>query len=662
MGLENARDSFVDLLQIKAEKQELQRLLKEQAGGQQNNNVRPGGGSSRQLKQQTSFRAKKGASSHAALSHASTGAGGYSSNEAPDDEDFLVYEELCYEPCEVEETDEEHWPVWELTGDDPWRDTPNGGGGENGNNSPSIAECERIFTVHEVYDEMQRQRHTRMSSMTLRNDPRNGGIDQGPCHSILNCFTPWKQQPAAPIVIQNSHSSKSHDAFLESMNPDSEQEDEEQLNPRGVMKRSSMAVQLYLGMPASVRQSFTPSMFVRLGDFGEDIHDAGEEEGGGGINRRRVSIVGRNNQQYAMGMNVGNHILENGNKETSAANKKMYKVHFSELKQVLRVRKFTPEEAIEVWFQREDFDFFKNEMTLLVQEDGASRELAEVWLDAKACENRRSSTFSEASEDDNVHGHSRKDNSSPTSGGMHRSRSWWHEYEHSRRGLERYASPGQARQILASYRVAVQKVLGEQQRQRLLACLCIPGVNDPEKIAEVYHEYTAWSRDLALAAGASDADAVRTNFDDEKRHTREYYMLKQVVSSGYKVHKHMPQFMLPNCIKAKGFLDEAESLYFNEIEGKGGGHRGKKSFGLMVRNAAAGVGSAKPLTGEEARNEMSRLDSKDLEGPVSPALAPSLQVEEAGATSSASSNNRVHKADSKRQSMAEKAKNYPFQQ
>ena len=127
-------------------------------------------------------------------------------------------------------------------------------------------------------------------------------------------------------------------------------------------------------------------------------------------------------------------------------------------------------------------------------------ELAQVWLEAQACESsRRGSSSDEGSGSDNeeekqqLHSnskptrkHNRDDSNSSTK--------WWHNYDHSRRGLERYASPGQARQILASYKIAVKKVLGEQQRQRLLGCLFIPGYvkNDPEKIAEIYHSYTSW--------------------------------------------------------------------------------------------------------------------------------------------------------------------------
>lgn len=629
----NSSDSFVDLLQVKQEKQERQQRQQE--------GKLTKGESNEGLKTQSSFWAKKGDASLAEASSATS-------------DGFAAYEDLCaYEPCGVEEEDQEHWPMWEMTREDPWRDRDSNisyaaaaVSGENGNNNldriSSIAECERIFTVPEVYDEMQRQNSTRLFSVVLRDDSSSNGSDQGPCHNILNCFNPWKQPTQ---VVNLDRDSFPNNAFVDTM---SQEQDQHHLNPTGVIKRSSMAVQLYLGMPASRRKSFTPSLFnIRL-----DEEDEGEL--GGGDRRKRASIVGNDNLQiFDMGMN-GNSVNttasteENGNKETTAANKKKYRVHFSELKQVLRIRKFTPEEAIYVWFQRQDFDYFKNEMALLVQQDGASRELAENLLEAKESQHRRDSQSSNTGEE----GGDERPDSNAGSSPPRKSRAWWHNYDHSRRGLERYASPGQARQIFASYKVAVKKVLREQQRQRLIRCICIPNAHDPEKIAEVYHEYTAWSRDLALAAGASDADAVRTNFDDDTRHTREYYMLKQVVASGYKVHKHMPQFMLPKCIQPKGFLNEAEVMYLDD-KGRDGKKAGSTNlFESMVRNAGLG----KALTGEDAREEMSRLDSKDLEGPVSPALMPSLQVENGGVSSKPSM------VEQSPRSMAEKAKNYPFQQ
>ena len=306
-------------------------------------------------------------------------------------------------------------------------------------------------------------------------------------------------------------------------------------------------------------------------------------------------------------------------------------------------------------------------MSLLIQEVEASRELAEAWLDPKGnsvASNTSDSNNNIGKVDDNTssdnQGHISAsstncddgilENGSPEGRNSRgKARAWWHDYDHSRRGLERYASPGQARQILASYKVAVQKVLGEQRRQRILGFFCIPNAYDPEKIAEVYHEYTAWSRDLALAAGASDADAVSTDFDDDKRHTREYYVLKQVIASGFKVHKHMPQFMLPRCITPTGYLNETESLHHEKEKDEitEDTSRGSKIWQLLRRNSS---------TGEEAREQMSRVHKSDLKGPVAPSLAPILQVNEEGKDLHLIHGNGVH-----HHSMAEKAKNFPFQ-
>ena len=398
MGLENARDSFVDLLQIKAEKQ-----VQDSTGGGASGAAGSAGAS------RTSFRVKKGTRSHAAFASASSSAppedGGFESISSTQDNDAL-----CYEPCEVEEGEEEHWPVWEMTGDDPWSDAPtqpqqrdNSGGiinyrgdsiGTFSEGSYSIADCERIFTVPEVYEEMmRRRRNTRMSSMTMRNQlPLHHEDQEECCGNILSCFAPWKKQQPQQTTASGNQSNAirdlhpSHntfDAFLESMDPDNEQNNEqhqvaiplgvdEVLNPKGVLRRSSMAVQLYLGMPMSVRLSFTPSMFkVRLEDECDENSVVDESNGGGAgaggaeqggtRNRRRVSIIGNNNQHYALG---GNHMNTSNEDNIKKVNKRRYKVHFGELKQVLRVRKFTPQEAIGVWFQREDFDYFKNEMTV----------------------------------------------------------------------------------------------------------------------------------------------------------------------------------------------------------------------------------------------------------------------------------------------------------
>ena len=126
-----------------------------------------------------------------------------------------------------------------------------------------------------------------------------------------------------------------------------------------------------------------------------------------------------------------------------------------------------------------------------------------------------------------------------------------------------------------------------------------------------------------------------TIVDEDKRHTREYYLLKQCIASGNLVHKHMPQFMLPKCISPKGFLDETKTLY-------------TRRTGSLA-------------DGAEARAEMSLLSSP-VAGPVAPALVPSLQANKEWLYNSTKpcavgSGVLVHS-----KSLAEKAKNYPFQQ
>ena len=101
---------------------------------------------------------------------------------------------------------------------------------------------------------------------------------------------------------------------------------------------------------------------------------------------------------------------------------------------------------------------------------------------------------------------------------------WWHKFGHSRRGLEHVASDAEGRQRLASCRSGIRSVIEEQQRQRMF----LPkGYADVDKIRTAYLRQTHWARILARAAGESDADAVRTNFDEARRKPREFYLKKQ---------------------------------------------------------------------------------------------------------------------------------------
>ena len=94
---------------------------------------------------------------------------------------------------------------------------------------------------------------------------------------------------------------------------------------------------------------------------------------------------------------------------------------------------------------------------------------------------------------------------------------WWCKFGHSRRGLEYILSIEEGRQRQRSVTNAVRSILDEQRRQKLTR------TKDPKKLSLVSMQYTTWARDLALAAGRADAEAVRSNFD-AKAKSRFHYL------------------------------------------------------------------------------------------------------------------------------------------
>ena len=202
MSLENARDSYVDLLVIKAEQQAQKQRLRDASKSSTQGAASSSSGKS--IKTQTSFRVKNDVG----------GAENYK-NETAQSPSLEV---TLYEPCEVEEDDEDSWPIWEMTNEDPWRDINDvssitAAAGRD-MKITSIAACERIFTVPEVYDEMQST--SDMSSMVLRNRSRNlKSTDESPCHNLFNCFNPWKQQHQT-TQMNKQHQNSQKNAYVES--------------------------------------------------------------------------------------------------------------------------------------------------------------------------------------------------------------------------------------------------------------------------------------------------------------------------------------------------------------------------------------------------------------------------------------------------------------
>ena len=238
------------------------------------------------------------------------------------------------------------------------------------------------------------------------------------------------------------------------------------------------------------------------------------------------------------------------NHQSSSANKQPKHVRFSPTKTEVRIcplYKMTPEERAQTWWSSEEFDNIKRSMLVLIQPSEIEH-LCQTWLAADTENMQKNKKI----DDDTAT--EKKDNVG--------SKSWWHKYGDSRRGLERYADKNNM-QILDSYQEAVFQVLLEQERQRR-QCECwwpfdTASFDDKrreeaEKIAKIYMEYTAWSRDLALASGASDADAVLCDFDDSKRKSREYFLLRQIYQNRGRVHRNMPDFMAPRGFQPTGYI------------------------------------------------------------------------------------------------------------
>lgn len=94
---------------------------------------------------------------------------------------------------------------------------------------------------------------------------------------------------------------------------------------------------------------------------------------------------------------------------------------------------------------------------------------------------------------------------------------------------------GRERQI--NVRNAIRAVVEEHARQKAFKR------EDPEKLRIVALNLTSWARDLALAAGSSDADAVSSSFAADRK-SREFYLLK-MTRNKQNTSGSIPGFMQP---------------------------------------------------------------------------------------------------------------------
>ena len=222
----------------------------------------------------------------------------------------------------------------------------------------------------------------------------------------------------------------------------------------------------------------------------------------------------------------------------SSGPKKNLKVSFAPMARVVSVKSrndMTTDEKSDIWWLRSDYEDFRKTGRIITKAmlQGGS----EIWLASNKSwqgpNKNKNATLKDA--------FSLSQKGANDSGDLmaQAGDKWWHKFGHSRRGLEHVVSIDEGRQRQQNVRTAIQTVLEEQHRQKMYVR------EDPEKLRIVSITHTSWARDLALASGASDADAVKTNFE-ENRKSREFYLLKMARNSpSAPTSRRMPEFMQP---------------------------------------------------------------------------------------------------------------------
>lgn len=234
--------------------------------------------------------------------------------------------------------------------------------------------------------------------------------------------------------------------------------------------------------------------------------------------------------------------------ETTNKSKKDLHVEFSPMARVLTVKShkdMDEKEKGEIWWQRSDYEEFRKTGRMITRAmlEGGS----EIWLATNQSwqlpNKDKHSTLKNAFSLAEQQAKFQKGDISAKKKYEETRDKWWHRFGHSRRGLEHIASIDEGRQRQGNVRTALRSVIEEQRRQKVFHR------EDAEKLRMVSIQHTSWARDLALAAGASDADAVQMNFDDGSRKSREFYLLKFSRSNQMTVNTtkkaSVPAFMKP---------------------------------------------------------------------------------------------------------------------
>mmetsp|Transcript_5896 Transcript_5896/g.14507 ORF Transcript_5896/g.14507 Transcript_5896/m.14507 type:complete len:836 (-) Transcript_5896:1205-3712(-) len=234
--------------------------------------------------------------------------------------------------------------------------------------------------------------------------------------------------------------------------------------------------------------------------------------------------------------------------ERKEREKKDLHTAFSPMARVVTIKSLkdmTEGEKADIWWQKSNYEEFRKTGRMIAKAmlEGGS----EIWLatnqswqtpnQGKAATLKSASTLAER------HAAFKKGDRKAKIEYEDTRDKWWHKFGHSRRGLEHIASIDEGRQRQANVKASIKSVLDEQRRQKVFHR------EDADKLRMVSVNNTSWARDLALASGASDADAVSKNFDDESRRSREFYLLKfsraNMLNQKSKAPKPAPEKVIP---------------------------------------------------------------------------------------------------------------------
>lgn len=241
-------------------------------------------------------------------------------------------------------------------------------------------------------------------------------------------------------------------------------------------------------------------------------------------NRNSVKRVSNGTTQPSSSPNM-RHLFPSYNAKNSHspdAERKGKAINFNPMARVLTIpsrKDISFHQKAQVWWQKCDYDEFKKTGRIIskAMECGGS----EIWLASsnawgnRAARSNKQKMKEETLKNGDLEEYNKalsqyvknEEEKEEVNGPDSTGEKWWCKFGHSRRGLEHIASSSEGRARQQAVLLAIRMVMEEQKRQRLTR------TKDPNKLRNVAMQYTSWARDLSLAAGSADQEAVERNFD-----------------------------------------------------------------------------------------------------------------------------------------------------